>query len=111
MCVRACVPPISSFVFETISQKNGPLSEEYDKTERATGLGRGDRLGESNDSPEIPDRMTLDMPGLPSEERQRGVWRAGGGRWSEKEESGRGREMYLLHSLPFGFAGASHLQV
>ena len=41
-----------------------------DKTERARGLGRkekekenkrGDRKGESNDSPEIPDRMEMDM--------------------------------------------------
>ena len=49
---------------------------ENDKTERARGLGRkekekenkrGDRKGESNDSPEIPDRMeTSDIPGLPS---------------------------------------------
>ena len=48
----------------TISRKN-------DKTERARGLGRknkrGDRKGESNDSPEIPDRRkTSDIPGLPS---------------------------------------------
>ena len=50
VCVRACVPSISSFVFETISQENGPLSEKYDKTERATGLGRGDRIGESNET-------------------------------------------------------------
>ena len=40
-------------------------------TERARGLGRknkrGDRKGESNDSPEIPDRReTSDIPGLPS---------------------------------------------
>ena len=42
-----------------------------DKTERARGLGRtnkrGDRKGESDDSPEIPDkRLTSDIPGLPS---------------------------------------------
>ena len=49
----------------TISRKN-------DKTERARGLGRkknngGDRKGESNDSPEIPDRRTTsDIPGPPS---------------------------------------------
>ena len=47
----------------TISRKN-------DKTERAKGLGRkkkrGDRKGESNASPEIPDRrVTSDIPGLP----------------------------------------------
>ena len=41
------------------------------KTERARGLGRknkrGDRKGESNDSPEIPDRRkTSDIPGFPS---------------------------------------------
>ena len=41
------------------------------KTERGRGLGRknkrGDRKGESNDSPEIPDRRrTSDIPGLPS---------------------------------------------
>ena len=40
------------------------------KTERARRLGRknkrGDRKGESNDSPEIPDmRGTSDIPGLP----------------------------------------------
>ena len=41
-------------------------------TERARGLGRkknkrGDRKGELNDSPEIPDRReTSDTPGLPS---------------------------------------------
>ena len=40
-------------------------------TERARGLGRknkkGDRKGESNDSPEIPDRRRIsDIPGLPS---------------------------------------------
>ena len=41
-----------------------------DKTERTRGLGRktrGDRKGESNDSPEIPDRwMTSDIQGLPA---------------------------------------------
>ena len=47
----------------TISRKN-------DRTERARGLGRknkrGDRKGEPNDSPEIPDRgKTSDIPGLP----------------------------------------------
>ena len=39
------------------------------KTERARGLGRKkqERKGESNDSPEIPDRReTSDIPGLPS---------------------------------------------
>ena len=40
-------------------------------TERARGLGRknkrGDRKGESNDSPDIPDRReTSHIPGLPS---------------------------------------------
>ena len=46
--------------------------QKNDKTERARGLGRkknkrGDRKGESNDSPEIPDRrLTSDIPGLPS---------------------------------------------
>ena len=44
-------------VFWKKSQKNG---QKKDKTERARGLGRknkrGDRKGESNDSPEIPDR-------------------------------------------------------
>ena len=40
------------------------------KTERGRGLGRknkrGDRKGEPNDSPEIPDRgKTSDIPGLP----------------------------------------------
>ena len=46
-------------------------SQKNDKTERARGLGRknkrGDRKGESNDSPEIPDRrVTSDIPSLPS---------------------------------------------
>ena len=45
------------------------------KTERAGGPGRrnkrGDRKGESNDSPEIPDRrVTSDIPGLPSGEEE-----------------------------------------
>ena len=45
--------------------------QKNDKTETARGLGRknksGDRKGESNDSPEIPDRRkTSDIPGLPS---------------------------------------------
>ena len=53
------------------SQENGPLAKTNGKTERARGLGRknkrGDRKGESNDSPEIPDRRgTSDIPGLPS---------------------------------------------
>ena len=47
--------------------------QKNEKTEGARGLGRkkknkrGDRKGESNDSPEIPDRRkTSDIPGLPS---------------------------------------------
>ena len=43
--------------------------QKNDKTERARGLGRKtrDRKGESNDSPEIPDRSEIsDIPGLPS---------------------------------------------
>ena len=46
--------------------------QKNDKTEIARELGRkqnkrGDRNGESNDSPEIPDRrVTSDIPGLPS---------------------------------------------
>ena len=37
--------------------------EQEDQTEKK----RGDRKGESNDSPEIPDRrITSDIPGLPS---------------------------------------------
>ena len=57
-------------IFWNKSQENGPFQKNY-KTERAKGLGRknkrGDRKGESNDSPEIPDRReTSDIPGLPS---------------------------------------------
>ena len=57
------------------SQENGPLAEKNDNTERAKGLGRknkrGDRKGESNDSPKIPDRrVTSDIPGLPWGESQ-----------------------------------------
>ena len=38
--------------------------EQEDQTEKNK---RGDRKGESNDSPEIPDRrITSDIPGLPS---------------------------------------------
>ena len=44
--------------------------QKNDTTERAKGLGRKrkkDRKGESNDSPEIPDRReTSDIPGIPS---------------------------------------------
>ena len=46
--------------------------QKNDKTEIARALGkkrrkkRGDRKGESNDSPESPDRrVTSDIPGLP----------------------------------------------
>ena len=47
--------------------------QKNEKTETERELGRkkknkrGDRKGESNDSPEIPDRReTSDIPGLPS---------------------------------------------
>ena len=47
--------------------------QKNDKTERARGLGRrktnkrGDKKGESNESPEIPDRRKIsDIPGLPT---------------------------------------------
>ena len=42
---------------------------ENNKTERVTGLQknkRGESKVESNDSPEIPNRETSDIPGLPS---------------------------------------------
>ena len=49
--------------------------QKNDNTERVRGLGRrykrGDRKGELNDSPEIPDRgVTSDIPGLASGELQ-----------------------------------------
>ena len=49
--------------------------QKNDKTERARGLGRRnkreDRKGESNDSPEIPDRrVTSDILGFPSGEEE-----------------------------------------
>ena len=47
-------------------------TEEKEKIERVTGLGRrtrGNSKVESNDSPEIPDRgKTSDIPALPSGE-------------------------------------------
>ena len=56
-----------------LGEKSGEwtISRKNDKTERARGLGRknkrGDTKGESNDSPEIPNRRgTLDIPSLPS---------------------------------------------
>ena len=53
------------------SQENGPLAEKWQdrksKRTRQKRNKRGDRKGESNDSPEIPDRKrTSDIPGLPS---------------------------------------------
>ena len=48
----------------TISRKMSRQKEQEDQTEKNK---RGDRKGESNDSPEIPDRrITSDIPGLPS---------------------------------------------
>ena len=52
-------------------QENGPLAEKLqDKNRKRTRQKknkRGDRKGESNDSPEIPDRrLTSGIPGLPS---------------------------------------------
>ena len=60
------------------SQENGPLAEKWQerknlkkkKKEKSTRQKnvRGDRNGQSNDSPEIPDkRMASDIPSLPSE--------------------------------------------
>ena len=41
--------------------------EQEDYNYRQKKTKRGDRKGESNDSPEIPDRReTSDIPGLPS---------------------------------------------
>ncbi len=62
---------------ENICEFSGKVRMDHqqknDKTERARGPGRknktGDRKGESNDSPEIPDRrITSDIPGLHSGE-------------------------------------------
>ena len=48
------------------SQENGPLAEKLPDRKSERKKTRGDRKGESNDSPEIPDRrLTSDIPGLP----------------------------------------------
>ena len=50
------------------SQKNGPLAEKNDRKSKRTRQKKktGDRKGESDDSPEIPDRRkTSDIPSLP----------------------------------------------
>ena len=54
-------------VFWKKSQKNGPLAEKNDrKSKRTRQKKTGDRKGESDDSPEIPDRRkTSDIPSLP----------------------------------------------
>ena len=62
-------------VFWKKSQENGPLAEKSldrkSKRTRQEKTKRGDRKGESNDSPEIPDRrMTSVIPGLPSGEQK-----------------------------------------
>ena len=46
------------------SQENGPLAEKLPDRKSERKKTRGDRKGESNDSPEIPDRrLTSDIPG------------------------------------------------
>ena len=55
--------------FSPQSRENGPLPEKWQdtKSKRTRQKNKkGDRKGESNDSPEIPGRMwTSDIPGLP----------------------------------------------
>ena len=98
--------------------------QKNDNTERVRGLGRrykrGDRKGELNDSPEIPDRgVTSDIPGLASGELQQDrkrmttsthsyqwratrvwydTWTAGGLCTSPGEFQGQGRRSAHRHT-------------
>ena len=64
-------------VFWKKSWENGQLAEKWQdrkskRTRQKKKNKRGDRKGESNDSPEIPDRRaTSDIPGLPSGQEER----------------------------------------
>ena len=56
----------------TINRKMTRHKEQEDQAEEKKNK-RGDRKGESNDSPEIPDRReTSDIPGLPSGDKEQG---------------------------------------
>ena len=62
-------PTLNERGLKILWEKRKKRKNLCDKTERTRGLGRktrGDRKGESNDSPEIPDRGwgTSDIPGL-----------------------------------------------
>ena len=47
------------------------MTRQKEQEDKAEKNKTGDRKGESNDSPEIPDRKgTSDIPGLPSGNRQ-----------------------------------------
>ena len=94
-------------VFWKKSRQNGQLAEKWQdrkskRTRQKKKNKRGDRKGESNDSPEIPDRRaTPDIPGLPLGQEER----------KKKEEKKRRRGEQFGKMLKIFVSGELSMQV